>query len=84
MSKTGKVTSWKGPFGFAETEDGTSVYIHTSEIDGGRLRVGLEVKFDIEEGKEGKMKGTNVSGEAVTAKGAVLVCNMFSLDISLS
>eukprot|EP01064_Diplonema_japonicum_P037917 TRINITY_DN9028_c0_g1_i1.p1 TRINITY_DN9028_c0_g1~~TRINITY_DN9028_c0_g1_i1.p1 ORF type:complete len:180 (+),score=80.16 TRINITY_DN9028_c0_g1_i1:52-591(+) len=72
MSQSGKVTSWRGPFGFAEMEDGTSIYIHTDEIDGGRLRVGLTVNFDVEEGKEGKKKGTNVSGDAVVKKGVEL------------
>ncbi|KAJ9470893.1 hypothetical protein DIPPA_12128 [Diplonema papillatum] len=74
MSKTGKVVSWRGPYGFAELEDGRAVYIHTDEIDGGRLRIGLSVKFDTQdvEGHEGKLKGTNVSGEAVQAKGAKL------------
>eukprot|EP01060_Flectonema_neradi_P032424 TRINITY_DN514_c12_g1_i1.p1 TRINITY_DN514_c12_g1~~TRINITY_DN514_c12_g1_i1.p1 ORF type:complete len:189 (+),score=51.20 TRINITY_DN514_c12_g1_i1:54-620(+) len=74
MSKSGKVISWRGPFGFAEMENGNLVYIHTSEIDEGKLRIGLTVNFDTEEvdGHGGKLKGTNVSGEAVLAKGAKL------------
>ena len=79
MSKSGKVISWRGPFGFAEMDDKTLVYIHTTEIDEGKLRVGLSVNFDTEEvdGHGGKLKGTNVSGDAVLAKGAKLVCFFF-------
>ncbi|KAJ9470890.1 hypothetical protein DIPPA_12052 [Diplonema papillatum] len=74
MSKTGKVKSWKKGYGFAEMKDGKLVFIHTDAIDGGRLRVGLPIKFDIEEveGHDGKVKGINVTGEAVLAKGAKL------------
>eukprot|EP01059_Diplonema_ambulator_P012171 TRINITY_DN223_c0_g1_i1.p2 TRINITY_DN223_c0_g1~~TRINITY_DN223_c0_g1_i1.p2 ORF type:complete len:193 (+),score=114.00 TRINITY_DN223_c0_g1_i1:54-632(+) len=74
MSQTGTVKSWRGAYGFAEMKDGTLVYIHTDEIDGGRLRVGMTVSFDTEavEGHEGRVKGTNVSGEAVLAKGQKL------------
>ena len=76
MSKSGKVISWRGPFGFAEMDDKTLVYIHTTEIDGGKLRVGLTVNFDTEEvdGHGGKLKGTNVSGDAILPKGDKLVC----------
>eukprot|EP01059_Diplonema_ambulator_P012173 TRINITY_DN223_c0_g1_i3.p2 TRINITY_DN223_c0_g1~~TRINITY_DN223_c0_g1_i3.p2 ORF type:complete len:180 (+),score=87.20 TRINITY_DN223_c0_g1_i3:775-1314(+) len=72
MSASGTVTSWRGPFGFVEMEDGTSIYIHTDEIEGGRLRVGMKVSFDVEDGKDGKKRGTKVSGEAVVAKGQEL------------
>eukprot|EP01064_Diplonema_japonicum_P032337 TRINITY_DN604_c0_g1_i1.p1 TRINITY_DN604_c0_g1~~TRINITY_DN604_c0_g1_i1.p1 ORF type:complete len:200 (+),score=99.40 TRINITY_DN604_c0_g1_i1:59-601(+) len=74
MSQTGVVKSWRGAYGFAEVAEGPLVWIHTDEIDGGRLRVGLTVNFDIEEveGHEGRVKGTNVSGEAVLAKGVKL------------
>ena len=76
MSHTGQVRSWRGTYGFAEAEDTTMVYIHSSEIEGGRLRVGREVRFDIEkvEGHPDRVKGVNVSGEAVLAKGVKLVC----------
>ncbi|KAJ9470891.1 hypothetical protein DIPPA_12097 [Diplonema papillatum] len=72
MSQTGIVTSWRGPFGFVELEDKTAVYVATEDIDGGRLRVGRTVTFDTEEGKEGKLKGVNVKGEGVLAKGTEL------------
>jgi len=80
MSKTGTVISWKKPYGFAETEDGEAVYIHTDEIDGGRLRVGLKVSFDIEAGKDDKPKGVNVTGEAVLAKDAELTEEQIAED----
>lgn len=72
MAKSGTVISWKKPYGFVETDDGETVYINTSEIDGGRLRVGLTVNFDIEAGKDGKPKGVNVSGPAVLPTGTEL------------
>ena len=76
MTHTAIVSSWRGAFGFATLEDGTSIYIHTDEIGGGRLRVGREVCFDLEavEGQEGRHKGVNVSGTAVLPKGEKLVC----------
>ena len=76
MALSGTVQSWKGIFGFVDTEDGTSVYIHSTDMDGGRLRVGRTVKFDMEaiEGREDRMKGVNVTGEGVLAKGEKLVC----------
>jgi len=80
MSKTGTVISWKKPYGFAEVEDGEAVYIHTDEIDGGRLRVGLKVSFDIEAGKDDKPKGVNVTGEAVLAKDAELTEEQIAED----
>eukprot|EP01061_Rhynchopus_euleeides_P039629 TRINITY_DN67995_c0_g1_i1.p2 TRINITY_DN67995_c0_g1~~TRINITY_DN67995_c0_g1_i1.p2 ORF type:complete len:185 (+),score=98.63 TRINITY_DN67995_c0_g1_i1:57-611(+) len=72
MAHTGTVISWSRAFGFASMEDGTAVYIHTDDIEGGRLRVGLSVKFDTTDGKDGKIRGTNISGEAVLAKGTEL------------
>eukprot|EP00754_Rhynchopus_humris_P004215 Rhum_TRINITY_DN12158_c0_g1::Rhum_TRINITY_DN12158_c0_g1_i1::g.49678::m.49678 len=85
MSHTGQVRSWRGTYGFAEAEDATMVYIHSSEIEGGRLRVGREVRFDIEkvEGHPDRVKGVNVSGEAVLAKGVKLTENEFSEDRGL-
>ncbi|KAJ9458889.1 hypothetical protein DIPPA_03000 [Diplonema papillatum] len=85
MSKTGTVKSWKMAYGFAETDDGTLVWIHTSEIDGGRLRVGRKVSFDTEavEGHNGRLKGTNVSGEAVLKKGERLSDEDFESDKKL-
>ena len=73
MAHTGTVISWSRAFGFVNMEDGTAVYINTEDIDGGRLRVGLSVSFDKADGKDGRVKGINVSGEAVLAKGAELV-----------
>ena len=78
MALTGTVQSWKGPFGFAVTtgeKAGTFVYIHSTDIDGGKLRVGRTVTFDLEpvDGHD-RMKGVNVTGEGVLAKGEKLVC----------
>ena len=76
MAHTGRVISWLGAFGFATMEDETAVYIHTDVIRGGHLRVGRMVSFDIEkvDGREDRVKGVNVAGEAVLEKGARLVC----------
>lgn len=68
MAKVGTVVAWRRPFGIVETADGETVRIYTADIDGGRLRVGREAKFDVEEVKEGKFKGVNVTGDAVLLK----------------
>ncbi|KAJ9445857.1 hypothetical protein DIPPA_25972 [Diplonema papillatum] len=82
MSQTGTVKSWKRVFGFAEMADNTLVYIHQSEIDGGRLRVGHKVSFDTEkvEGHGDRVKGTNVTGEAVLKKDQKLSEEEFAAD----
>eukprot|EP01061_Rhynchopus_euleeides_P022777 TRINITY_DN371_c1_g1_i1.p2 TRINITY_DN371_c1_g1~~TRINITY_DN371_c1_g1_i1.p2 ORF type:complete len:195 (+),score=97.23 TRINITY_DN371_c1_g1_i1:124-708(+) len=74
MSLTGTVKSWNGKYGFVETKEGTLAYVHTSEIDGGKLRIGRTVKLDTEavEGHDGRVKGVNVAGEGVLAKGEKL------------
>ena len=76
MAQSGKVTVWKGTYGFAVQESGQVVYVRADEIGGGRLRVGHTIQFDTVEadGHEGKLKGTNVSGEGVLKKGEMLVC----------
>eukprot|EP01061_Rhynchopus_euleeides_P030941 TRINITY_DN51279_c0_g1_i1.p2 TRINITY_DN51279_c0_g1~~TRINITY_DN51279_c0_g1_i1.p2 ORF type:complete len:188 (+),score=97.39 TRINITY_DN51279_c0_g1_i1:55-618(+) len=85
MATTGKVIVWKGAYGFVETEDGRTVYIHVDEIEGGRLRVARTVQFDIEEveGQDGKLKGINVSGEAVLKKGEKLSDDLVEEDKKL-
>eukprot|EP00754_Rhynchopus_humris_P023355 Rhum_TRINITY_DN14830_c0_g1::Rhum_TRINITY_DN14830_c0_g1_i2::g.120913::m.120913 len=85
MSHKAIVSSWRGAFGFATLEDGTSIYIHTDEIGGGRLRVGREVCFDLEavEGQEGRHKGVNVSGTAVLPKGEKLSAEEYEEDLRL-
>eukprot|EP01063_Lacrimia_lanifica_P014236 TRINITY_DN20870_c0_g1_i1.p2 TRINITY_DN20870_c0_g1~~TRINITY_DN20870_c0_g1_i1.p2 ORF type:complete len:198 (+),score=98.27 TRINITY_DN20870_c0_g1_i1:50-643(+) len=74
MSSTGTVTTWRGKYGFVESTDGKTVYVHTDEIDGGSLRIGMTLSFDTEEveGHSGRVKGTNVSGEAILKKGEKL------------
>eukprot|EP01059_Diplonema_ambulator_P013318 TRINITY_DN2384_c0_g1_i1.p1 TRINITY_DN2384_c0_g1~~TRINITY_DN2384_c0_g1_i1.p1 ORF type:complete len:216 (+),score=112.29 TRINITY_DN2384_c0_g1_i1:47-649(+) len=71
MSKTGIAKNWKGPFGLVEMEDGTVVRIETGAIDGGRLRVGYTVSFDLKDDSK-KPIGVNVTGPAVLPKGTVL------------
>ncbi|KAJ9445860.1 hypothetical protein DIPPA_25981 [Diplonema papillatum] len=82
MSQTGTVKSWRRGFGFAEMADNTLVYITQSEIDGGRLRVGRTVSFDTEkvEGHGDRVKGTNVTGEAVLKKDEKLSEEEFAAD----
>ncbi|KAJ9453661.1 hypothetical protein DIPPA_32269 [Diplonema papillatum] len=68
----GKVSSWnlaKG-FGFVETEDGKSGFVHTSTIKGGTLKAGAAVSFDLEESdrKDKKLIATNVKGAGVVPK----------------
>ena len=82
MSKTGTVKSFNGKFGFVDLADGTVAYVHTEEIDGGRLRVGHKVSLDTEavEGHDGRVKGVNVSGKGVMAKGEKLSDEDFEAD----
>eukprot|EP01061_Rhynchopus_euleeides_P032372 TRINITY_DN53790_c0_g1_i1.p2 TRINITY_DN53790_c0_g1~~TRINITY_DN53790_c0_g1_i1.p2 ORF type:complete len:210 (+),score=105.60 TRINITY_DN53790_c0_g1_i1:49-630(+) len=85
MALTGTVTSWKGPYGFAETDDGKLVYIHSTEIEGGKLRVGRKITFDTEEvdGHAERVKGVNVSGKGVLPKGEKLSDDEFAEDRKL-
>eukprot|EP01064_Diplonema_japonicum_P029445 TRINITY_DN477_c1_g3_i2.p1 TRINITY_DN477_c1_g3~~TRINITY_DN477_c1_g3_i2.p1 ORF type:complete len:227 (+),score=108.21 TRINITY_DN477_c1_g3_i2:86-682(+) len=71
MSLSGVAKNWKGPFGLVEMADSTVVRVETETIDGGRLRVGYPVTFDLKEDSK-KPIGINVTGEAVLAKGTVL------------
>ena len=50
-------------FGFIERETGPDVFVHGSDVEGGRLlREGDKVSFNIEQGDRGP-KATNVTVE---------------------
>lgn len=44
--------SQKG-YGFIEPEEGDDLFVHYSEVDGGRLNEGDSVEFEIGQGKKG-------------------------------
>ncbi len=51
---TGVVKSWLRGYGFIEADDGTEVFVHSSEIQGKSiLTEGEKVEFEIEQGPKG-------------------------------
>eukprot|EP00756_Hemistasia_phaeocysticola_P013475 Hpha_TRINITY_DN15282_c4_g3::TRINITY_DN15282_c4_g3_i1::g.66690::m.66690 len=68
MSISGIVRAWSKGYGFAQCDDGRTVFVHHKEIGhGNRLRVGAVLNFDIEEndGHDGRVKARNVSGPGI-------------------
>ena len=57
----GKVKWFNGDkgYGFIEQENGDDLFVHQSEVQGGPLREGDSVEFEIGEGKKGPC-ATNV------------------------
>ena len=40
-------------FGFIEQEDGEDLFVHHSEVEGGRLQDGMQVEFEVGPGRKG-------------------------------
>ena len=67
MTHIATVKMWRKHYGFAEADDGSIVHITKEEIGGMALQPGLTVTCDLVpvEGHAGRVKGTNVTGEAI-------------------
>ena len=67
MTHIATVKMWRKNYGFAEADDGSIVHITREEIGGMALQPGLTVTCDLVpvEGHAGRVKGTNVTGEAI-------------------
>ncbi|MGA1598049.1 MAG: cold-shock protein [bacterium] len=40
-------------YGFIEQENGEDLFVHFSDVQGGRLRDGVQVEFEVGQGKKG-------------------------------
>ena len=40
-------------YGFIEQENGDDLFVHFSDVQGGRLRDGAEVEFEVGQGRKG-------------------------------
>eukprot|EP01063_Lacrimia_lanifica_P021925 TRINITY_DN2958_c0_g2_i4.p1 TRINITY_DN2958_c0_g2~~TRINITY_DN2958_c0_g2_i4.p1 ORF type:complete len:296 (+),score=64.86 TRINITY_DN2958_c0_g2_i4:89-976(+) len=71
MSFSCTVLYWKAAkkFGFAQCENGKTVYVNGSEIDGQALKAGETIYCDLVEveGHEGRVKGINVNGPGIVS-----------------
>ena len=55
-----KIFSTERKFGFVTSSDGDELYVSANEVEGGSLRSGDEVEYEVSEGERGRRIATGV------------------------